>query len=182
VKLAATILSYVTFVVPPIMTSYEKLLMAQYAEHLHLFTPLCYITANAVAFGYEANMPTNSSKSHRDIARDKAMAQAQSQCFMKGGDFVLSLSCEFSGDAEVCVCSFVGCVAQRREVACPSIADDKEYDEIVDDIELALEREFEMDSVTSGSSVDFRGFDSVSQTSGSSVEMQMDAYTMFAAH
>merc|ERR1719471_2256885 len=150
---------------------------------MHMITPICYITANAVAFGYEAKM-SNSNKSQRDIAREKAMAQAQTQCFMKGGDFVLSLSCEFSGDAEVCVCSFVGCVAQRREVACPSIADDKEYDEIVDDIELALEREFEMDSVTSGSSVDFRGFDSVSQhsqTSGSSVEMQMDAYTMFAA-
>jgi len=151
------------------MSSYEKLLMQQYSQHMHMITPICYITANAVAFGYEANM-SNSNKSQRDIAREKAMAQAQTQCFMKGGDFVLSLSCEFSGDAEVCVCSFVGCVAQKREMVCAPIADAdadrKEYDDIVDDIELAMESEFAFDS---------------SESVTSSVENNiMDAYATLA--
>jgi len=136
--------------------------MEQYSQHMHMITPICYITANAVAFGYEAN---TSNKSQRDIAREKAMAQAQTQCFMKGGDFVLSLSCEFSGDAEVCVCSFVGCVAQKREMVCAPIvdadADRKEYDDIVDDIELAMDNEFAFDS---------------SESVTSSVEV-MDAYS-----
>jgi len=160
--------------------AYEKMLMEQYSQHLHLFTPICYITANAVAFGYEANMPAHkaANKSQQDIARDKAMAQAQTQCFMKGGDFVLSLRCEFSGDSEVSVCNFVGCVASRREMACESVADDKEYDEIVDDIELSMENE----SVTSSASWTNSLGDS-SESMPSSIDMDayaVDAYAMFA--
>ena len=63
-----------------------------------------------------------------------------------GGDFVLGLSCEFAGDADVCVCTFVGCLAQKSDVgdasSCASSDRECDYDDIVDDIEMAMEQEF----------------------------------------
>ena len=68
------------------MSSFElacnQTLSQQYSEHMELFETVCFIFANAVAFGYEAK--DHASKSKQDIAREKAMASLQTQCLMKG--------------------------------------------------------------------------------------------------
>ena len=61
---------------------------------------------------------------------------------------MLGLSCEFTeySDADVCVCTFVGCVAQRSDVSDASSSassdHDKEYEIEELEMQMAMEQEF----------------------------------------
>merc|ERR1712154_100240 len=131
-----------------IMASFEdacnQLLVDQYSASMDLFQTICFAWANGVATKKEASF-----KSQKAIAREKAMACLQTQCLIKGGDFVLGLSCQFSEykhkGSDLCVCTFVGCVAQRSDVSDDYSSTTSDY-EGEDELQMAQEDSLEVEA------------------------------------